>query len=139
MKQLEGELAFDPTTRAHFLRGRSTWRTATRSTPGALRMAADRAARAGLPQEALAGLGAPEDHGAQGRADSRPSVQKAIEAALLASSIDPRFTAAYVLHAEAAEASGEASAAISSYQKVLELEPKNAEAAAALARLGAAK
>jgi len=142
MKQLDAALAFDPKyPEAHYLMGQIYLEDGDKINAAVhFRLAADNAPNQDLPQEALAGLGAPEDAVAQGRADLREKrYQAAIEAALLAQAIDPKNVPAVVLHAEAAEASGETSAAIAAYKQLLELEPKNQKAAEALKRLGATK
>jgi len=142
MKQLDAALTFDPKyAEAHYLMGQIYLEDGDKINAAVhFRLAADNAPNQDLPLEALAGLGTAADAVAQGRADlGSKRYAAAIQAALLAQAIDPKNVPAVVLHAEAAEASGETSTAISAYKRLLELEPKNEQAAAALQRLGATK
>ena len=142
MKQLEAALAFDPNyAEAHYLMGQIYLEEGDKINAAEhFRIAAEQAPDQDLPQEALAGLGTAEDAVSKGREDLKAKrYEKAIDSALLARALDPKYVPAVVLHAEAAEASGETSAAVNAYRRLLELEPNNAQAAAGLKRLGATK
>ena len=142
MKQLEAALAFDPNyAEAHYLMGQIYLEEDDKINAAEhFRIAAEQAPDQDLPQEALAGLGTAEDAVSKGREDLKAKrYEKAIDSALLARALDPKYVPAVVLHAEAAEASGETSAAVNAYRRLLELEPNNAQAAAGLKRLGATK
>jgi len=139
MKQLDAALTFDPNyPEAQYMYGELLLAKGDEINAAVhLRKAADLAPEQREPIAALAKLGSAKDAVAEGRSALEDgNVSKAIDSALLARALDPKYVDAVVLQAEALVRKGDKKAAIAVFKEAKALDPKNVTVIKALSSLG---
>ncbi len=140
IKQLDAALAFDPNyPEAHYLYGMILLDQGDKIDAAIhLRKSADLAPEQDQPAAALKKLGTAKSAIADGRDQLvAGKYQAAIDAALLASALDPESTDAVLFHADALKASGDTAGAKKVVKAALVLMPDDSDLKNKLAELGA--